>query len=35
MSHYQNPTYNHAQMKNQVGVSNLKMLDGEDLSIYL
>ncbi|CAD8074141.1 unnamed protein product [Paramecium primaurelia] len=32
MSHYQNPTYNHAQMKQQVGVSNLKMLDGEDLT---
>ena len=26
-----NPTYDHADMKSKVGVSNLKMFDGEDL----
>ena len=28
-----NPTYNHYDMKQKVGVSNLKLLDGEDLSM--
>lgn len=27
-----NPTYDHKVMKEKVGVSNLKMFDGEDLS---
>jgi hypothetical protein len=29
-----NPTYDHFSMKQKVGVSNLKMLDGEDLSTF-
>lgn len=32
MSHQFNPTYDHIAMKNKIGVSNLKMMDGEDLS---
>ena len=27
-----NPTYDHCSMKQKVGVSNLKLFDGEDLS---
>lgn len=34
MSHQFNPTYDHIGMKNKIGVSNLKMMDGEDLSNF-
>ena len=30
-----NPTYDHADMKSKVGVSNLKMFDGEDLGMRM